>query len=72
MAPSRLLSDVGHHARPLRCPSLLLLRGPVRPPAVRAQLILDNLPSFVDDLRSGAIVVIAEDRIRVRSLPVGD
>lgn len=56
----------------LRGPSLLLLRGAVHPPAVRAQLILDNLPSFADDLKTGAIVVITDDRIRVRSLPVGD
>lgn len=36
----------------------------------QARLILANLPALEDDLLAGAIVTIAEDRLRVRRLPL--
>lgn len=56
----------------LNGPSVILLRGPVATPEIRAELVLNNLPSFAEDLECGAIVVITEKRIRIRSLPVGE
>ena len=35
-----------------------------------AALLLDNLDRFARDLEAGAIVVITDDRIRVRALPL--
>jgi hypothetical protein len=51
-------------------PSVILLRGAVRRPEIRAQIILDNLPEFEADLAAGAIVVIGAQRIRIRQLPI--
>ncbi len=51
-------------------PSVLLLRRQQgRRVREVAALILANLPVFVADLESGAVVVLDEDRVRVRSLP---
>ena len=52
-------------------PSVILMRGAVRRPEVRAQVLLDNLAEFEADLEAGAIVVIGDKRIRIRPLPIG-
>ena len=39
-------------------------------PNTVATLLIDTLPSLQADLESGAVVVITDERIRVRSLPV--
>lgn len=45
---------------------------PLRPqtPDEYAVLLADNLPGVHDELAQGAIVVIARDRLRVRTLPL--
>jgi predicted nuclease of predicted toxin-antitoxin system len=49
--------------------SVILFRSPSpRPPGVQAQLLLANLPNMVEDLSIGAIVIIHQDRIRIRRL----
>ena len=50
-------------------PSLVLFRGSAAPHR-RAQVLLDNLDQVADDLRAGAVVVIGDDRIRIRMLPL--
>jgi len=35
-----------------------------------AELLLANLPSVADDLAAGAVVVIADEDIRIRRLPI--
>lgn len=52
-------------------PSVVLFRGEVtRRPEGQAALLLANLDQLADDLTEGAIVVIGDNRIRVRSLPI--
>ncbi len=52
-------------------PSILLLRRQDRRRAAElAALILANLDEVAEDLDSGAIVVLGQQRIRVRRLPV--
>jgi predicted nuclease of predicted toxin-antitoxin system len=36
-----------------------------------ARILLVNLPPLEDDLRQGCIVVIGEDSLRIRPLPIG-
>lgn len=50
-----------------RLPSVIIFRHPSpRRPVMQARLLLENLASFSEDLTQGAIVVLRQDRIRVR------
>jgi len=50
-------------------PSLIILRHPVpRRAEPQAQLLLSTLPSLVEDLTQGAIVILRQDRVRIRRL----
>ena len=52
-----------------RLPSVIIFRHPSpRRPEMQAQLLLENLAGFSEDLAQGAIVVLRQDRIRVRKL----
>lgn len=52
-------------------PSVLLVRRLVgRRAADQAAVIIANLPTVEDDLASGAVVVLADDWLRVRRLPL--
>jgi len=52
-------------------PSIVLLRRQSgRKAAQIASLLLANLPAVEDDLVAGAIVVVDEDRLRIRRLPL--
>ena len=51
-------------------PSFVLLRRTGHRPQDQAQLLIANLPAMQADLDAGAIAVITNDRIRLRSLPV--
>jgi predicted nuclease of predicted toxin-antitoxin system len=54
-------------------PSLVLLRRRTRRrPSEQSTLLLTQLPEVASDLHAGAIVVIEEARVRIRSLPVHD
>lgn len=55
----------GRHTRP----SLILFRhGSPRRPSEQTQAIVENLPTFRDDLERGAIVVFRRNKIRIRRL----
>ncbi|MFT4034120.1 MAG: DUF5615 family PIN-like protein [Patulibacter sp.] len=49
-------------------PSVILFR---RSPVGQAAVLLANLAEVADDLTQGAVVVLTEDRIRIRRLPIG-
>lgn len=52
-------------------PSVVLFRGQVtRRPEAQARLLVANLEQLDTDLADGALVVIGDNRIRVRSLPI--
>lgn len=54
-----------------RSPSVILFRGRTTPRAVdQAQLILEHLDDLATDLLAGCVVVVTDDRIRVRRLPL--
>ena len=54
-------------------PSLILLRWPaLRRPPDQVRVILGNLPQIEEVLEKGSVVVIEENRVRVRQLPIGD
>ena len=53
-------------------PSLLLFRRQGQRRVADLAILLEaNLPTVIEDLDSGAIVVIDANRIRVRHLPLG-
>lgn len=52
-------------------PSVVLFRGEVtRRPDGQAALLLANLDQFEQDVAEGALVVIGDGRLRIRSLPI--
>jgi predicted nuclease of predicted toxin-antitoxin system len=54
-----------------RSPSVILFRGRNTPrAAVQARLILEYLDELTTDLNEGAVIVITDDRIRIRRLPL--
>jgi predicted nuclease of predicted toxin-antitoxin system len=56
-----------------KLPSVLLIRRLVgRRAAEQAATILANLPAVADDLEAGAIVVLTDDWVRIRRLPMLD
>lgn len=53
-------------------PSILLIRRLVgRRAAEQAAIILANLDAVADDLDAGAVVVLTDEWVRVRRLPIG-
>ena len=53
-------------------PNVLLLRGIEDSATGRVTAILDLLPRIETELSQGAIVVLEEDRYRIRYLPIED
>ncbi len=54
-------------------PSVILFRQPSRHrPEVQVALLLYNLPSIMDALVEGSVVVFEAARIRIRKLPIED
>ena len=52
-------------------PSVLLLRRATPRRALdQAPLILANLPAIEDDLAAGAVVILSDNRLRIRRLPL--
>ncbi len=52
-------------------PSVILFRRTTgRRPRHQAQLLLANLPALTDALEAGSLVVIEQQRLRIRSLPL--
>jgi predicted nuclease of predicted toxin-antitoxin system len=52
-------------------PSVILFRWAPNQPVEQLKLLNLNLPTFAGALDTGCIVVIEEDRIRLRKLPIG-
>jgi predicted nuclease of predicted toxin-antitoxin system len=53
-------------------PSVLLLRGVGDSTPERVAALLTVLPRVADELSQGAVVVVEEDRYRIRHLPIDD
>jgi predicted nuclease of predicted toxin-antitoxin system len=53
-----------------RTPSVVLFRRSDRSAASLAKVLLANLDAIADELDNGAFVVITEDRLRIRHLPM--
>ncbi len=54
-----------------RSPSVILFRARNKPTAAQqAALIIDYLDEIAEDLAEGAVVVVADERIRIRRLPL--
>lgn len=51
-------------------PSLVLFRQGNRSPEHQARTLLGNLEAVSDDLSAGAIVVLTNDSVRIRKLPI--
>jgi predicted nuclease of predicted toxin-antitoxin system len=52
-------------------PSVILFRGEVtRRPLAQVELLLANLDQVTEDVTAGAVVVIGDERVRVRRLPI--
>lgn len=51
-------------------PSFVLLRCTTRRPENQLAILAANLPALTETLDEGAIVVIEDDRIRIRRLPI--
>ena len=53
-------------------PSVLIFRRfSGRRPEEQARLLLEQLPRVREPLERGSVVVIEQDRIRIRALPIG-
>jgi predicted nuclease of predicted toxin-antitoxin system len=53
-------------------PSVVIFRrSSGRRPSEQAMLLLEQLPRVADALEGGNVVVIEEDRLRIRALPIG-
>ena len=53
-------------------PSVIIFRWPLlRKPQDQSEVLLKNLPNVTEDLEKGALVIIEEFRVRIRSLPIG-
>ena len=54
-------------------PSVVLFRrSSGRRPDQQAEILLKQLPQIADSLERGSIAVIEEDRLRIRTLPIGE
>lgn len=53
-----------------RWPSVILLRLRDGRPSAHSRTLLGMLESIEEELREGAIVVVGEDRMRIRRLPI--